>query len=82
MKLIVSARAYAPLSTKEEPGQNHLAREACVQAPQNRYGQKHDMNIYNDAGYRAPEKPLILIEAVPCDLRTPAFAYGIALKDS
>ena len=39
------------------------------------------MEIYNDAGYRTPEEPLIRIKAVPWSLRKPAFAHGGTLED-
>ena len=72
---------YEPISTKEEAGQYHLARAARMQAPQYRYGQQHDMEVYNDARYRTPEEPPVAIPAVPWGFREPAFAHRGALKD-
>lgn len=77
----VCRRAYSPISTEEETSQHHLARTARMQSPQDRYRQKHYIDVYNDAGYRTPEEPLVSIEAVSVGLGKPAFAHRGALKD-
>ena len=54
---------------------------ARVQAPQDRDGDNHDVEIYNDAGDRAREEPPVDVEAMPRGFRKPAFAHRGAMKN-
>ena len=70
-----------PVGAGEEANQHHLACATRVQAPQDRDGQDHDVDVYDDAGYRTAEEPVIGTEAASGDPWEPSFADRSALED-
>lgn len=74
-------REDLPVSAEKKPTEHDPADTAGVQAPQYRYGQDRDINVYKNTRYRSPKKSRKRVKTVSRNQRKPVFLHWSASKN-